>query len=96
MSVQFEWDERKAKANRKKHKVSFEEASSVFGDPIAKIFYDEEHSAEENREIIVGHSSSDRLLVVSFTERGQDVVRIISARVATRNERKSYEESQRV
>ena len=60
---------------------------------LAKIFSDDEHSAEEIREIIVGHSISSRLLLVSFTERGRDVIRIISARVATRNERKSYEEN---
>ena len=94
MSVRFEWDDDKAKANVKKHKVSFDEASSVFADPLAKIFDDDEHSTEEIREIIVGHSITKRLLLVSFTERGRDVVRIISARVATRNERKSYEESE--
>ena len=94
MSVRFEWDDDKAKANVKKHKVSFDEASSVFADPLAKIFDDDEHSTEEIREIIVGHSITKRLLLVSFTERGRDIVRIISARVATRNERKSYEESE--
>lgn len=94
MSVRFEWDDDKAKANVKKHKVSFDEASSVFADPLAKIFDDDEHSIEEIREIIVGHSITKRLLLVSFTERGRDVVRIISARIATRNERKAYEESQ--
>ena len=94
MSVRFEWDDDKAKANVKKHKVSFDEASSVFADPLAKIFDDDEHSTEEIREIIVGHSITERLLLVSFTERGRDVVRIISARVATRNERKAYEESE--
>jgi uncharacterized DUF497 family protein len=94
MSVRFEWDDDKAKANVKKHKVSFDEASSVFADPLAKIFDDDEHSTEEIREIIVGHSITKRLLLVSFTERGRDVVRIISARVATRNERKAYEESE--
>jgi uncharacterized protein len=94
MSVRFEWDDDKAKANVKKHKVSFDEASSVFADPFAKIFDDDEHSTEEIHEIIVGHSSTKRLLLVSFTERGRDVVRIISARVATRNERKAYEENE--
>jgi uncharacterized DUF497 family protein len=94
MSVRFEWDDDKAKANVKKHKVSFDEASSVFADPLAKIFDDDEHSTEEIREIIVGHSITKRLLLVSFTERGRDVVRIISARVATRNERIAYEESE--
>jgi uncharacterized protein len=93
MSVRFEWDDDKAKTNLKKHKVSFDEASTVFGDPLAKIFSDDKHSLEEIREIIVGHSILERLLLVSFTERGRDVVRIISARVATRNERKSYEEN---
>jgi uncharacterized protein len=94
MSVRFEWDDDKAKANVKKHKVSFDEASSVFADPLAKIFDDDEHSTEEIREIIVGHSITERLLLVSFTERGRDVVRIISARVATRNERKAHEENE--
>jgi uncharacterized protein len=94
MSVRFEWDDDKAKANVKKHKVSFDEASSVFADPLAKIFDDDEHSTEEIREIIVGHSITERLLLVSFTERGRDVVRIISSRVATRNERKAHEENE--
>jgi uncharacterized DUF497 family protein len=93
MSVKFEWDSDKAKANLKKHHVSFDEASTVFGDPFAKIFYDEGHSEEENREILVGHSVLDRLLLISFTDRGRDVVRIISARVATKRERKAHEEN---
>jgi uncharacterized protein len=93
MSVRFEWDDDKAKTNLKKHKVSFDEASTVFGDPLAKIFSDDKDSSEEIREIIVGHSILERLLLVSFSERGRDAVRIISARVATRNERKSYEEN---
>ena len=96
MSVRFEWDDGKAKANVKKHKVTFDEASTVFADPLAKIFDDSEHSAEELREIIIGHSAENRLLLVSFTERGRDLVRIISARVATRNERKAYEENEDV
>jgi uncharacterized DUF497 family protein len=91
MSVRFEWDD--DKANLKKHKVSFDEASTVFGDPLAKIFSDDNHSSEEIREIIVGHSMLEGLLLVSFTERGRDLIRVISARVATRNERKSYEEN---
>ncbi len=93
MSIRFKWDDDKAKANLKKHKVGFDEAGSVFADHFAKIFSDVEHSAEEIREIIIGHSVLNRLLVVSFTERGQNIIRIISARVATRNERKSYEEN---
>jgi uncharacterized protein len=93
MNVRFEWDDDKAKGNFKKHKVSFDEASTVFSDPLAKIFSDDKHSSEEIREIIIGDSTSGRLLLVSFTERGRDVVRIISARVATRDERNSYEEN---
>jgi len=94
MSVRFEWDDVKAKANLRKHKVGFDEASTVFRDSFAKIFHDEEHSAEETREIIVGQSILSRLVVVSFTERGRNRIRIISARVATKNERKAYEENQ--
>jgi uncharacterized protein len=93
MAARFQWDDDKAKVNLKKHKVDFDEASTVFGDHLAKIFSDEEHSGEEVREIIVGHSILNRLLLVSFTERAPDFVRIISARVATRSERKSYEEN---
>ena len=93
MSIKFEWDDEKAKINLKKHRISFDEAITVFADPFAKIFYDEDHSDEENREILVGHSIANRLLLVSFTERGRDLVRIISARIATKNERKAYEEN---
>jgi uncharacterized DUF497 family protein len=93
MAVTFEWNKNKAKANLGKHQVGFDEASTVFGDPLAKIFFDEEHSGEETREIIVGYSDQNRLLLVSFTERRQNVVRIISARVATKNERKIHEEN---
>jgi uncharacterized DUF497 family protein len=92
MSVRFEWDERKAAANLSKHGVSFDEASTVFADPLAAIFDDEEHSQHEVREILIGHSVFQRLLLVSFTERGGDLIRIISARKATRRERKDYEE----
>jgi hypothetical protein len=94
MPLKFEWDDEKAASNLKKHHVGFDEASTVFVDPLAKLFYDEDHSAEEAREIIVGYSLLGRLLLVSFTERGRDRVRIISARVATRKERKAHEENQ--
>ncbi|MGD0044229.1 MAG: BrnT family toxin [Isosphaeraceae bacterium] len=94
MALKFEWDQEKAGSNLSKHKVSFDEASTVFADPLAKIFFDQDHWTEETREIIVGHSILGRLLLVSFTERGRDLVRIISARAATRKERKSYEENQ--
>jgi uncharacterized DUF497 family protein len=94
MSLEFEWDEDKAASNRKKHQVSFEEAATVFADPLATIFDDEVHSEEEQREIIVGHSANRRLLLVCFTERAR-AIRIISARRATRRERRDYEENPR-
>jgi uncharacterized DUF497 family protein len=92
MSIRFEWDRDKAETNLAKHGVSFEEASTVFGDPLALIFDDADHSERESREIIIGHSIFRRLLIVSFLERLRDVIRIISAREATRKERKDYEE----
>jgi uncharacterized DUF497 family protein len=92
MSLKFEWDRRKSTFNLSKHGVSFQEALTVFGDPMARIFDDEEHSIEEQREIIIGHSRKQRLLVVCFTAQGESV-RIFSARKATRNERNEYEEN---
>ena len=92
MSLVFEWDFRKAKANQRKHKVSFDEACTVFDDALAKIFPDEDHSNGEEREIIVGHSCLERLLLVSFTERATGRIRIVSARMATLRERRDYEE----
>ena len=91
MAMEFEWDARKATTNLTKHGVSFEEAATVFNDPLAAIFDDEAHSIEENREIIIGHSNTNRLLLVSFTERSEQV-RIISARRAMKREREDYEE----
>ena len=91
MNLPFEWDEGKARSNIRKHGVTFEEASSVFADPLAAIFSDEAHSDEETREIMVGHSAEGRLIVVSFTERGE-AIRIISARLATKRERRDYEQ----
>ena len=94
--VRFEWDAEKATANLRKHKVSFAEATTVFRDPLAVIFDDEDHSAEERREIIIGHSLANRLVLVCFTEREQKCVRILfSARQLTRTERKDYEERRR-
>ncbi len=90
--MEFHWDARKAKYNLKRHRVAFEEAVSVFGDTLAAIFDDEAHSLEERRELIVGHSSRSRLLLVCFTEAENDRIRLFSARVATRKERKDYEE----
>jgi uncharacterized DUF497 family protein len=92
MSLEFEWDDDKAAINKKKHRVTFEEAATVFADPLATIFDDEVHSEEEQREIIVGHSDQHRLLLVSFTERAA-AIRIISARQATKRERRDYEEN---
>jgi uncharacterized DUF497 family protein len=91
MPLEFEWDEDKAKVNLKKHRVSFEEASTVFGDPLALTIPDPQHSEEEERFVTLGESHRRRLLVVVSTERGKRI-RIISARVATRKERKDYEE----
>ena len=91
MAQQFEWDKLKADANLKKHGVPFDEALTVFADPLARIRDDPDHSIGERREIIVGHSMRCRVLVVGFTERGPKV-RIINARRATANERKNYEE----
>ena len=92
MALVFEWDSRKATTNQRKHKVSFDEASTVFSDPLAVIFSDEDHSNGEEREIIVGHSILDRLLLVSFAEPIKDRIRIISARNVTRKEQRQYEE----
>ena len=92
MSFEFEWDAKKADANRIRHGVDFEEAMTVFSDPLARIFDDAEHSEVEPREIIVGHSVNQRLMVACFTVRDTRV-RIISARKATRLERKDYEEN---
>jgi len=92
MTYCCEWDDQKAAANEAKHGVSFVEAATVLADRLAAIFDDPDHSDEEPREIIVGHSEGGRLLVVSFVQRG-DRVRIISAREATRREQLDYEES---
>jgi len=92
MSLRFEWDPEKAAANLAKHSVSFEEALTVFSDPLARIFDDEDHSSEEEREIIIGHSAKQRLLLVCFTAR-DTAIRLFSARRATKKERQDYEES---
>ena len=89
--MQFEWDLKKAKSNLSKHGVSFEEAKTVFNDPLYVDFYDPDHSEEEDRYIIVGESSLKRILLVSYTER-KDKIRIISSRQVTKNERQAYEE----
>jgi uncharacterized DUF497 family protein len=93
MSFRFEWDDGKARSNQIEHEVGFDEASTVFYDPLARIFDDEEHSMDETREIIIGHSINTRLLLVCFTERSGEIIRIISARLPTARERQDYEEN---
>lgn len=90
--LSFEWDTNKARQNQKNHDVSFDEASTVFGDTLSLSIYDPLHSESEDRYIIIGNSHNNRLLVVVHTERG-DKIRIISARQATKHERKQYEEN---
>jgi uncharacterized protein len=90
--MEFEADPAKAAANLKKHKVSFEEAASVFGDPMAYTFADPDHSIGEARWLMFGYSSRQRLLAVSYTHR-RSTYRLISARPCTRHERSIYEES---
>jgi uncharacterized protein len=87
----FEWDPRKAVLNLAKHGVSFDEAVTAFGDPLARIVDDPYHSVDEQRFILLGQSDRRRLLVVMFTERGE-AIRLISARRATPRERRSHEE----
>ncbi len=87
----FEWDENKAATNLVKHGVSFDEAKTVFIDPLYVDFYDLKHSDDEHRYIVIGMSAQNRLLLVAYTERG-DAVRLISAREATRVERRAYEQ----
>ncbi len=93
MAYRFEWDEEKARSNWIKHGVSFAEATTVFDDSLARIFDDELHSTDERREIIIGRSISNRLVVVCFTERPNERIRIINARLRTPKEQKAYEEN---
>jgi uncharacterized DUF497 family protein len=93
MALSYEWDPRKAASNLSKHGISFAEASTVFDDPLALTFPDEDHSEREQRELIIGHSIAQNLLLVCFTEREADRVRIFSARMVTRQEQKDYEEN---
>ena len=94
MALNFEWDARKSVSNLAKHRVSFEEATAVFADPLGRIMSDPRHSVGEERYVLLGVSLRRRLLAVMYTERG-DVIRLISARVATRQERRDYEEPTR-
>jgi uncharacterized DUF497 family protein len=89
--ISFIWDETKAEENRKKHKIAFEEALTVFADTNARMIFDPEHSDDEDRFVILGISSELRLLVVCHCYREDDmVIRIISARKATKQEHKQY------
>lgn len=89
--MRFEWDTVKAAANAKKHKVTFEAAKTVFYDDFAVQFFDEEHSVDEDRFLLLGMTSDARLLLVCHCERGDgDVIRIISARKATESEAQHY------
>jgi hypothetical protein len=92
MSLRFEWDGAKAASNLAKHRVSFAEASTVFGDPNSITIADPLHSTSEDRFVILGLSYTGKLLVVVHTERGENI-RIISARRANRKERRTYEEN---
>jgi uncharacterized protein len=89
--VTFEWDARKAGTNLKKHRVAFEDAATVFLDPLAMTFPDPDHRLQEGREITIGCTMKMQLVFVSHCQRGERI-RIISARLATRSERKHYEE----
>ena len=93
MPYQFEWDADKAEANRRNHGVSFDEAVTAFGDPLSVLLPDPDHSVGEERYLVLGLSTKERLLVVAFVERPPRT-RIISARLATRRERQDYEEGQ--
>lgn len=88
--MRFEWDPEKARRNVAKRGVSFEEVATAFGDPLSLTILDPDHSEEEDRFVLLGQTYTGRLVVVVHTDRGENV-RIISARLATRRERKAYE-----
>ena len=90
MSLTFEWDEKKADDNLRKHGVTFDEAKTVFNDPFSVTIYDPDHSSDEQRYIDIGLSSKGRLIVVSYIERGEKI-RIINSREATKKEEREYE-----
>ena len=92
MPLRFEWDSRKAQSNLAKHGVGFEEAATIFGDPLSRTISDPDHSLNEMRYITMGKALTRKLLVVVHTDRG-DNIRLISARPVSRRERKYYEEN---
>ena len=89
--MQFDWDETKAVSNLRTYDVAFEDATTVFDDPLAAIFYDDDHADDDVRELVIGHARTQQLLVVIFAER-RGVLRIIGARRATPRERKYHDE----
>jgi len=92
-NMKFVWDYKKAELNLRKHHVSFEEASTVFFDPLAKLAFDPDHSKNENRMILIGHSKRSNLLfVVHVCKDDGETIRLISARKATKNEKRDYEQ----
>jgi uncharacterized DUF497 family protein len=91
LSLTFEWDEKKADENLRKHGVSFDEAKTVFNDPFSVTIYDPDHSSNEQRYVDIGLSLKGRLIVLSYSERGE-TIRLISSRKATRKEQRDYEE----
>ncbi len=91
MSLTFKWDADKARTNERKHGVSFDEAATIFGDPLSVVIPDPDHSEDEDRFILMGSTYLGRVLVVVHTDR-VDNIRIISARLATKNERRAYEQ----
>jgi uncharacterized DUF497 family protein len=93
--VIYEWDATKAADNERRHGVSFDEARTVFRDPLAETFDDPDHSADERRFITIGMSARQRLVFIAHADRGEDRVRIISARVATRGETHAYQDRSR-
>jgi uncharacterized protein len=93
MGLLFEWDPKKARLNVKTHNITFDEASTAFRDPLSQTIDDPLHSEDEERLVLIGRSLQGRLLVIVHTERG-DRIRIISARLATKEERFRYEENE--
>jgi uncharacterized protein len=92
MTLHFEWDPKKAESNLQKHQVGFDEAASIFDAPLFITFLDEEHSSSEERYTTIGLSNKNRMVIVAHTERNENI-RIISARKATQNEEKFYQEA---
>lgn len=94
-AMRYIWDDDKAKENIRNHRVTFEEAETVFDDPLSTTYHDPDHSISEERYLEIGYSNRGRLLIISYTqylEDGEEYTRIISARLATRHERRQYEE----